>query len=541
MEPGDEINIGSDNDVNDYYGEDANNPDCNYDSLIKEEDSMDSDSDSPVAKKRPRLEGPPDRNYTVLKQSDIRERQENTIAEVATVLSVSKAVATVLLRHYNWSAGKVHEAWFSDEDRVRKNLGLLPIIEFPLDSTEIKCGICFDLFPTRDEIVSAACGHPYCVECFRGYIRTSINDGPGCLMLRCPDMSCSAVVDRDMVNSLVSEEEKQKYSTYLYRSYVEENKKIKWCPGPGCEHAIEFDDNQGWDVTCACDFSFCWNCVEDAHRPVDCETVANWMAKNDDESETKTWILAQTKPCPKCAKPIEKNEGCMHMTCHSPCRYQFCWICLGDWHNHINCNGYKEDKRKEVEEAKRHVQKYNHYYERWAAHNLSRLKAVSDLGRVQTEQIEQLSEIHGKTQIELGFIAEAWQQIVECRRVLKWTYAYGYYLPEAEDAKKQLFEFLQGEAEAGLERLHGYAEKEVRQFLNADERSVNFEGFELKLKSLTGVTKKYFEKLVRALENGLSEVQGAGKSDMEEDWYCDRCTFANSWENVTCQMCHMHQ
>ena len=35
-------------------------------------------------------------------------------------------------------------------------------------------------------------------------------------------------------------------------------------------------------------------------------------------------------------------------------------------------------------------------------------------------------------------------QIIECRRVLKWTYAYGYYLPEHEHAKKQLFEYLQG-------------------------------------------------------------------------------------------------
>ncbi|XP_050267333.1 probable E3 ubiquitin-protein ligase ARI7 [Quercus robur] len=508
MDSGDEINIYSDNEVNDYYGEDANNTDCNYDSLIKEEDFVDSDSDSPVAK-RPRLEGPTDQNYTVLKQSDIRERQENTIAEVATVLSVSKAVATVLLLHYNWSAGKVHEAWFSDEDRVRKNLGLLPIIEFPFDSTEVTCGICFDSFPTREEIVSAACGHPYCVECFRDYVRTSINDGPGSLMLRCPDMSCSAVVDRDIVNSLVSEEEKQKYSTYLYRSYVEENKKIKWCPGPGCEYAIEFDDNQGWDVTCACDFSFCWNCVEDAHRPVVCETVANWIAKNYDESETKTWILAQTKPCPKCAKPIEKNAGCMHMTCNPPCNHQFCWICLGDWRKHRKCNGYKEDKEKEVKKARRHVKKYNHYYERWAANNLSRQKAVSDLRTVLTEQIEKLGEIYGKTQFQLGFILEAWQQIVECRRVLKWTYAYGYYLPRGEKAKKLLFEFLQGEAEAGLERLHGYAEKEVRQFLKdpEPEGSVNFEEFELKLKSLTGITKNYFEKLVRALENGLSEVQ----------------------------------
>lgn len=38
----------------------------------------------------------------------------------------------------------------------------------------------------------------------------------------------------------------------------------------------------------------------------------------------------------------------------------------------------------------------------------------------------------------------AFVQIVECRRVLKWTYAYGYYLPEIELAKKQFFEYLQG-------------------------------------------------------------------------------------------------
>ncbi|KAL3621714.1 3-oxoacyl-[acyl-carrier-protein] synthase I, chloroplastic [Castilleja foliolosa] len=36
------------------------------------------------------------------------------------------------------------------------------------------------------------------------------------------------------------------------------------------------------------------------------------------------------------------------------------------------------------------------------------------------------------------------QFIVECRRVLKWTYAYGYYLPEHEDTKKKFFEYLQG-------------------------------------------------------------------------------------------------
>ena len=48
---------------------------------------------------------------------------------------------------------------------------------------------------------------------------------------------------------------------------------------------------------------------------MDCETVATWIRKNSAESENLNWILANTKPCPKCKRPIEKNQGCMHMSC----------------------------------------------------------------------------------------------------------------------------------------------------------------------------------------------------------------------------------
>jgi ariadne-1 len=56
-----------------------------------------------------------------------------------------------------------------------------------------------------------------------------------------------------------------------------------------------------------------------------------WKCKN--ESKTANWILANTKPCPKCSSRIEKNQGCNHMTCQK-CKYEFCWICMGDWTVH---------------------------------------------------------------------------------------------------------------------------------------------------------------------------------------------------------------
>ncbi|KAJ7947509.1 RBR-type E3 ubiquitin transferase [Quillaja saponaria] len=569
-----------------YSGETEDAPMGFYSDYDDDADDYFDDADYSERTESSRME----QNYTVLKESDIRQRQEDDISRVSAVLSISRVASSILLRHYNWSVSKVNDAWFSNEDRVRKAVGLLdkPVVQFP-NASELICGICFETHP-RSWIESAACGHPYCITCWAGYIGTSINDGPGCLTLRCPDPACGAAIGQDMINLLVSSEDKEKYSRYLLRSYIEDNKKTKWCPAPGCEYAVNFDAGSGnCDVSCLCSYSFCWNCTEEAHRPVDCVTVAKWILKNSAESENMNWILANSKPCPKCKRPIEKNQGCMHMTCTPPCKFEFCWLCVGAWSDHgertggfYACNRYEAAKQEGVydeaekrrEMAKNSLERYTHYYERWASNQSSRQKALADLQQMQNVHIEKLSDTQCQPESQLKFITEAWLQIVECRRVLKWTYAYGYYLPEHEHAKKQFFEYLQGEAESGLERLHQCAEKELQQFLTADGPSKEFNDFRTKLAGLTSVTRNYFENLVRALENGLSDVDShgaacskttssknvggsskgrggrgkgatltSGSCRITDDnyWSCEHCTYANAKSDTTCQMCQQQR
>ncbi|KAL0874561.1 hypothetical protein Bca101_024266 [Brassica carinata] len=518
VESGEEYDTSSDSD--DEHGQSENESD--YDGYVAEDDS--STHRSQV-------------NYVVLKEEDIRKRQEDDIKQVSTVLSITNAEASVLLLHYRWNVSKLNDEWFADEDKVRRTVGVLEgggSAVVAKNPRKIKCGICFDKI-RRVKIVPVVCGHTFCSTCWNGYISTAINDGSGCLMRKCPEPSCHVAIGRDMVEKLVvSEEDKEKYDRYFLRSYIEESRKMKWCPAPGCEHAIEFSATGtgiSYDVSCSCSHRFCWNCNEDAHSPVGCDTVSQWILKNSAEAENTTWILANSKACPKCKRPIEKNHGCMHMTCGPPCRHEFCWLCLGSWkeHNertggHYSCNKYEKDKieglydeaEKKRQMAKSSLERYTHYYERWASNEKSRQKAFGDLQMFLSENITKLSVIQCIPETQLTFITDAWLQIIECRRVLKWTYAYGYYLPESEHEKQCFFEYVQGEAESGLERLHKCVETESEVFQNAEEPSEqHFNAFREKLTTLTSVTKTHFETLVKALENGLSDVESQAACSKE--------------------------
>ncbi|PIA53345.1 hypothetical protein AQUCO_00900133v1 [Aquilegia coerulea] len=515
MEFEDDLQYASDSDlIYDYsYDEDDVEIDNhNNDDDHDHDDAVDDNRATHLQKK----------NYTILSENDIQRRQEEVIYEASSVLSISRASACILLRHYSWNDTEAHDSWFADEEKVRTTIGLLKkplVLSDQLDNkkSKITCGICFEDYYC-DRMYGTSCGHLFCRSCWKTYISTSIKDGPGCLNLRCPELKCGAIVGDRMVDTLAPHQEKENYHS----------KNIKWCPAQGCNYAVEIVvESDNYDVLCKCGYSFCWNCIEDAHRPV-----------NKDESENVNWMLVYSKPSPKCKRPIEKSTGCNHMSCTPPCNYQFCWLCLRSYTNHT-CNSFAErtmEEHKETENRKRMAKelldRYGHYYERQLIADLQKMKAV---------QINQLIEKHCQTSSQVKFITEAWEQIIECRRVLKWTYTYGYYQPEDELTKKQLFEFLQGMAETGLERLHSCAEKDLKVYIEAEEPSEKFYEFRTKLTGLTSVTREYFEKLVQALENGLADVDThSGWEDMDF-WYRRHCTYANDKFDTICQVCNQHR
>lgn len=183
-------------------------------------------------------------------------------------------------------------------------------------SEPFMCPICCDDEP--EETLSFGCGHVYCSNCWRTYLHTKIHD-EGEVALRCMDESCKIQADDNFVRRAATTEDSTRYMELLVRDYVANTPQIKFCPHPGCVHALSCPaaatkgalSTMVPTVQCAEHHEFCFGCtVEGGHRPVICSVSKMWLKKCADDSETANWIKSNTKECPKCQSTIEKNGGC---------------------------------------------------------------------------------------------------------------------------------------------------------------------------------------------------------------------------------------
>eukprot|EP01098_Paradermamoeba_levis_P004628 TRINITY_DN1975_c0_g1_i1.p1 TRINITY_DN1975_c0_g1~~TRINITY_DN1975_c0_g1_i1.p1 ORF type:complete len:295 (-),score=99.59 TRINITY_DN1975_c0_g1_i1:18-902(-) len=286
---------------------------------------------------------------------------------------------------------------------------------------------------------------------------------------------------------------------------------MRCCPNPKrCDNIIEYrGPGHSKDVvTCSgCQYLFCFACEREDHRPVSCPQMGLWEEKTRDPAskESMNWIVANTKPCPKCKKQIFKDEGCNHMTCRPPsgCGHEFCWLCRADWTTHgqhtggyYSCNKYEtSDAKKDDDESARvkaEIDRYLHYYNRFHNYN-------NDVVNCSQKKLEQAKEKMNTFLIEAqtpskrygqkpDFLLQAVELEIKCRKLLRYTYILAFFMDKTPKPKKDLFDFYQANVEGVTERLADLNKASLAD-LNDDE-----------LKSRVTVTEKYLKSMSEVLE-----------------------------------------
>ncbi|KAI9145946.1 hypothetical protein BKA69DRAFT_1024375 [Paraphysoderma sedebokerense] len=404
---------------------------------------------------------------------DITNFQTKEINHVSGILGIQEQHAATLLRYFNWNKEKLIESFMDNPEKVQNAAGVITDSKLAPKFQVINgfmCDICCDDSPDL-QTLALSCGHRYCRNCYDHYLIQKIKEEGESRRIQCMCPDCNLVVDGKTIEMVVSADVYQRYRSLLIRTYVDDNPFYRWCPAPNCEYAVECHvpptqlTKKVPSVSCACSHKFCFGCGANDHQPTICFLLKLWMKKCRDDSETANWISANTKECPKCQSTIEKNGGCNHMTCKK-CKYEFCWVCMGPWSEHgsnwYNCNRYEEksshDARDAQAKSRQALERYLHYYNRYANHEQS-ARLDQELYHRTEKKMEEMQQTSDLSWIEVQFLKKAVDILVQCRMTLKYTYAFAYYL--TRNNQTELFEDNQRDLEMAVEQLSELLEKPI--------------------------------------------------------------------------------
>ena len=183
------------------------------------------------------------------------------------------------------------------------------------------------------------CGHLYCLDC----VELQLSPAAVTFPVVCAAEDCGQPFVWHDFESLFKRtkyrlEDLMKSSL---QSYVFANqKKVRPCPTPNCDMVYRVSTAEsGRPFLCShCGVRTCTQCHVQYHDGLTC---AMYESGKKSDKDFETWLQRDPdtrKKCPNCTTPIEKNEGCHHVTCK--CGVHICWLCLQHFQGSQQCYGH---------------------------------------------------------------------------------------------------------------------------------------------------------------------------------------------------------
>jgi hypothetical protein len=182
-----------------------------------------------------------------------------------------------------------------------------------------ECSVCGEFFASDTFPRLEQCTHEptVCQGCFQGWLTAQVAD-VNWDRIACPSPECSTHISHFDIHRLASQETYARYEELSLRSFLSGLPSFRYCLRPGCSSGqIHLEDSNLFRCV-SCQFLVCTTHNVPFHVG---ETCAEYDERTHNiENEASNAVIQETtKQCPGegCGVPIEKNNGCDHMTCQT--------------------------------------------------------------------------------------------------------------------------------------------------------------------------------------------------------------------------------
>ncbi|CAG8786008.1 12551_t:CDS:2, partial [Dentiscutata erythropus] len=185
-----------------------------------------------------------------------------------------------------------------------------------------ECVICCNTENRDFRKITSNCTHKavVCTECANKHIQKQLDEKQE-LQIPCP--TCKKIMERHDIKQIATEELFTMYDSLAYKIAIQKIPEFRWCKAPCGAGQIHIGKDKAPVVVCEnCGEKSCYVHEVIWHTGKTCRAYE--MDKKQLDFATDDYISRNAKRCPKCSIPIEKIDGCNHMTCK--CSYQFCWL-----------------------------------------------------------------------------------------------------------------------------------------------------------------------------------------------------------------------
>lgn len=218
-----------------------------------------------------------------------------------------------------------------NEDAMAIKSKLMEFIEDLRKSKQesiFQCPICMDEPFKPYSLIS--CSHRFCMGCIKSYL-VDLTQNFKDLPAKCMAENCGKPFCLQDIRSLLEPGFLEKLVKGAITNCLD-LPEYKPCKTAGCQQVYRIDDQRVFHCD-ICSLSYCKLCTEIDHGNIPCDKAKEKLQ----ELTLEEMAAHKIKKCPKCEKLIQKDKGCMHMTCPPPCNCHFCWICLAAFDRAEKC------------------------------------------------------------------------------------------------------------------------------------------------------------------------------------------------------------